>query len=124
MVSIEDSPIRTSGDAWTAINVQQEMLPQRCIRRTVATEEREDLKLFSTISIAAADRGKIYLLKVTGEGKEILQQCERDGYNCKFRKESKVIRGYFHYRCHSDVHKLTLQTAKQAMVFSETVCYI
>ena len=73
-------------NSWTAVDAQLETLPERCITRSETTDDHEDWKSLvfksSTIAIAAADRREdYYLLKVTGEGEEVLQQSEKDGYN-------------------------------------------
>ena len=116
-------------DNWTAVDAQLETLPERRITRSETTEDREDLKSLvfknSTIAIAAADRGEdYYLLKVTGEGEEVLQKSEKDGCNCKYRRGSNIFRGNFYNRLSENALYFALDTTKQALVFSETVRYI
>ena len=57
-------------------------------------------------------------------GKKFFKKSEKDGYNCKYRRGSKIFRGNFFNRFQENVLHFSLDATKQALVLSETERYI
>ena len=88
-------------DDWETIEIQQEKGcgHQRATRGDIQ-EQREGIKDLVTkdalIAIASGDPGvEYYLLKVTGNGPEVLTERATDDWSCTYHAGAEVFRGNF-----------------------------
>ena len=81
----------------------------------------------ATVAIASADQGEdYYLLKITGDGPEILSIEETDDWGATYPPGAEIIRGWFLTRKGNtrSSYQYKLDVDKKAIVYAATVRYI
>ena len=97
--------------------------------RAVVNEQRESLKdlacKVSTVAIASGDAEReYYLLKVTGDGTEVLQNVTTDAWQNTFPPGAEVVRGFFYLAEDYAQPAYTLDEEKEAIVYAATIRFI
>ena len=80
----------------------------------------------STIAIAASENPiyDFYLMKVTSEGVEELEEPLNDDYSCHYPRGSAVLKGHFFLRENIADMSYTLDSKRLAAVYAATVWHI
>lgn len=115
-------------DSWEAIEIEPERGygHQRATRAEIQ-EQREGIKdLISkdaVVAIASGDPGEeYYLMKVTGNGLEVLDKRTTDDWSSSYPAGAEVFRGHFFIAAEesSDDRSYTLDASKKAIVYAAT----
>ena len=118
--------------AWQTVQLETETLQQNSVTmRSDASENVSSVKEFlaknTIIAIASGEPGEeYYLLKVTGNGPEILNKEIKDDWGMCFPTGAEVLRGHFFVRQEEDasLHSYYLGKGKAAVVYVATACFI
>ena len=79
----------------------------------------------SVVAIASCDRGcNYYLLKVTGDGTEVLEVEDRDQWGEAYPPGAEIIRGHFLIKDDTNLFQYRIDATKIAYVYAATVRYI
>ena len=97
--------------------------------RAVVNEQWESLKDLackaSTVAIASGDaQREYYLLKVTSDGTEVLQNVTTDAWENTFPPGAEVVRGSFYLAEDNAQRAYTLDEEKEAIVYAATIRFI
>ena len=118
--------------AWQTVQLETETLQQnRVTTRSDASENvssvKELLAKNTIVAIASGDPGEeYYLLKVTGNGPEILNKRIKDDWGMCFPTGAEVLRGHFFVRQEEDtsLHSYYLDKGKAAVMYAATARFI
>ena len=97
--------------------------------RAVVNEQRESLKDLackaSTVGIASGDAEReYYLLKVTSDGTEVLQNVTTDAWQSAFPPGAEEVHSSFYLAEDYAQHEYTLDEEKETTVYEATMCFV
>ena len=118
--------------AWQTVQLESEIQQQARVTRSETVENLSSIKDLLTkdavVAIASGDPGEdYYLLKITGNGPEILERRVKDDWGMQFARGAEIVRGHFFVRREdesSSLHSYHLEKGKAAIVYSAAARYI
>ena len=115
-------------DNWEEIEIETERVERRATRADTNDQRERIVDLISantTVAIASGDvHEDYYLLKVLGNGAEVLSKTTKDDYGAKYNVGVQVLRGHFYVKETVRQHVYQLITNKVAIVYAATARFI
>ena len=110
------------------VQLECERVERRATRADMNEQRERIVDLISTNSTVATASGDVdedyYLLKVSGNGPEVLSKSTRDDWGAKYIAGVEVLRGHFYVKEAVGQHVYRLVTDKVAVVYAATARFI
>ena len=129
LTKYQDCQNKSLVENWEQIELECERVERRVTRADV-TEQRERIvdliSSNSTVAIASGDVDEdYYLLKVLGNGVEVLSEPMKDAWGAKYKAGVEILRGNFYVKEETvGQHIYQLVTGKVAIVYAATARFI
>ena len=113
---------------WEQIQLEPERVERRATRADTNEQCERIVDLISvnsTVAIASGDVDEdYYLLKVSGNGPEVLLKSTSDDWGARYKAGVEVLRGHFYVKEAVGQHVYQLVTDKVAIVYAATARFI
>ena len=124
----EDCLSKALVENWEQIELESERVERRATRADMNEQRERIVDLISFNSIVTIASGDVhedyYLLKVLGNGAEVLSKSTTDDWGAKYNAGVEVLRGHFYVKETAGQHVFQLVTTKVAIIYAATARFI
>lgn len=129
LTEYQDCENKSFVESWEQIELECERVERRATRADVVEQRERIVDLISSNSTVAVASGDVdedyYLLRVLGDGVEVLSEPTKDDWGAKYRAGVEVLRGNFYEKEETvGQHIYQLVTGKVAIVYAATARFI